>query len=88
TRDDPTPAIMAPYLGLTKGQIALRAFDLGVPIEETWSCYKGGDIHCGRCGTCVERREAIETTGRRDPTGYLDREYWKAATEEWKKNHA
>lgn len=53
-------AITAPYIHDTKAQIARTAFKLGVPLHETWSCYKGGEIHCGRCGTCVERLEAID----------------------------
>lgn len=51
--------IYAPYLNKSKADIAYKALELGVPLEETWSCYKGGDIHCGKCGTCVERLEAI-----------------------------
>jgi 7-cyano-7-deazaguanine synthase len=43
---------------------------LGVPFEHTWSCYRGGERHCGRCGTCVERREAFELAGVTDPTVY------------------
>ena len=48
-----------------------------VPFEKSWSCYKGGDIHCGRCGTCVERQEAFALAGVADPTQYNDSEYWK-----------
>jgi 7-cyano-7-deazaguanine synthase len=51
--------ITTPYLHSTKADIAFRALELGVPLSGTWSCYKGGDYHCGRCGTCVERLEAI-----------------------------
>jgi 7-cyano-7-deazaguanine synthase len=43
---------------------------VGVPFAETWSCYVGGDEHCGRCGTCVERIEAFERAGVADPTSY------------------
>lgn len=50
----------APYLDLSKADIAFRALELGVPLHMTWSCYKGGENHCGRCGTCVERLEAID----------------------------
>lgn len=52
--------IYAPYINKTKEDIAYDALRMGVPLDETWSCYKGGDIHCGRCGTCVERLEAID----------------------------
>lgn len=51
--------IYAPFIRQSKTDIAYRAIELGVPIHMTWSCYKGGDKHCGRCGTCVERLEAI-----------------------------
>ena len=61
-----------PFLSLDKGGIARRAHALGVDLQATWSCYKGGEIHCGRCGTCVERREAFQQAGLRDPTNYLD----------------
>jgi 7-cyano-7-deazaguanine synthase len=54
-----TGAVLTPFIHMTKSDIALKALELGVPLEETWSCYKGGDVHCGRCGTCVERLEAI-----------------------------
>jgi 7-cyano-7-deazaguanine synthase len=52
--------IWAPYIHKSKADIAYKAIQLGVPFHETWSCYKGGDVHCGKCGTCVERLEAIE----------------------------
>lgn len=87
--DEWASAIKAPYLRKTKTDIAYRAIELNVPIEDTWSCYKGGDIHCGKCGTCVERLEAIhdaseawtEETGRvyTDATRYEDVEFWKTA---------
>ena len=52
---------------------------LGVPFAETWSCYKGGERHCGRCGTCVERREAFHLAEVEDPTAYDDPDYWRQA---------
>ncbi|MDE6633751.1 MAG: 7-cyano-7-deazaguanine synthase, partial [Bacteroidaceae bacterium] len=63
-------AIDAPYTHLTKAEIAARGKRLGVNYAETWSCYKGGDTHCGYCGTCVERREALAEAGIDDPTTY------------------
>jgi 7-cyano-7-deazaguanine synthase len=70
------PIIKGPFLFSTKGDIATLAQQLGVPIAETWSCYKGGDVHCGTCGTCYERREALDEAERNigipDPTVYLD----------------
>jgi 7-cyano-7-deazaguanine synthase len=62
--------VVAPYIALSKAEIVGRGAALGVPFEETWSCYRGGDAHCGRCGTCVERREAFELAGVPDPTAY------------------
>ena len=55
--------VLAPYTNITKGEIALRGKALGVNYAETWSCYKGGDKPCGKCGTCIERREALAYAG-------------------------
>lgn len=57
--------LKAPYTGISKGEIALRGKKLGVDYSLTYSCYKGGEHHCGKCGTCVERREALEYAGIR-----------------------
>ena len=73
--------LYTPFLNITKADIVAEGAKLGVPFEETWSCYKGGDLHCGRCGTCVERREAFELADVEDPTEYEDREYWREAVE-------
>lgn len=69
--------IMAPFLHMTKAQIASMGNNLSVPWEDTWTCYKGGEIHCGRCSTCVERLEAFDLASVVDPSEYEDREYWK-----------
>ena len=66
----PGITLLSPYTHLTKGQIAARGKQLGIDYAETWSCYKGGEKHCGRCGTCVERREALAEAGIADPTEY------------------
>jgi 7-cyano-7-deazaguanine synthase len=71
--------ILAPFLHKTKTDIAKRAGELKVPIDQTWSCYKGDMYHCGRCGTCVERMEALHDAGVDDPTIYLDNNFWKEA---------
>ncbi|MCM1483753.1 MAG: 7-cyano-7-deazaguanine synthase QueC [Muribaculaceae bacterium] len=55
--------LRAPYTGLSKADIARRGRNLGVDYSLTYSCYKGGEHHCGRCGTCVERREALTAAG-------------------------
>lgn len=62
--------VLAPYTRLTKADIARRGAALGIDYAETWSCYKGGERHCGRCSTCVERREALREAGIPDPTDY------------------
>lgn len=62
--------VLAPFMQLAKHDIVRRGVALGVPFDETWSCYVGADEHCGRCGTCVERREAFELAGVADPTDY------------------
>lgn len=71
--------LYTPFLNKTKADIAAEGARLGVPFVQTWSCYKGGDVHCGRCGTCVERREAFDLAGVEDPTEYADSEYWRQA---------
>ncbi len=62
--------LVRPFIALTKAQIAARGAELGVDFAQTWSCYEGRDIHCGECGTCVERREAFLVSGVPDPTVY------------------
>lgn len=65
-------AVLAPFILMTKADIAALAVELGVPVARTWSCYRGGDVHCGTCGTCVERREAFTLAGLSDPTVYAN----------------
>lgn len=62
--------LLAPFIAWSKADIVKRGDELGVPFATTWSCYRGGDVHCGTCGTCVERREAFELAGVADPTIY------------------
>lgn len=62
--------ISAPYTNITKTDIARRGASFGIDYSLTWSCYKGGDKHCGKCGTCVERREALRDAGISDTTEY------------------
>jgi len=59
-----------PFSSLTKADIVKLGDELGVPFEQTWTCYKGGQVHCGVCGTCVERREAFQLAGVTDSTIY------------------
>src|SRR5262249_41058606 len=62
--------LLRPFIPLNKAQIYERGSRLGVDFAKTWSCYKGADVHCGTCGTCVERREAFTLVGIPDPTAY------------------
>ncbi|WP_455536565.1 7-cyano-7-deazaguanine synthase QueC [Prevotella koreensis] len=62
--------ILAPYTGITKADIAHRGKALGIDYSKTWSCYKGGEHHCGKCGTCMERKEAMRDASIVDTTIY------------------
>jgi 7-cyano-7-deazaguanine synthase len=73
------PDLHTPFIYKTKADIVHIGAELGVPFEATWSCYGGGEVHCGRCGTDVERREAFELAGIEDPTEYAGR--WVATSE-------
>lgn len=63
-------SLNTPYSLLTKTTIVKLGNLLDVPFEQTWSCYNGGKNHCGRCGTCVERKEAFQQANITDPTIY------------------
>lgn len=62
--------LLRPFVEMSKTQIVKLGAELKVPFEKTWSCYKGGSKHCGKCGTCVERKEAFEQSEILDPTEY------------------
>lgn len=62
--------LLRPFIESDKAEITRRGAELGVDFSHTWSCYKGGEVHCGKCGTCVERREAFLKSGLSDPTLY------------------
>ena len=62
--------IEAPYTNITKADIARHGKQLGIDYSETWSCYKGGEVHCGQCGTCRERQEALREAGIADTMEY------------------
>lgn len=62
--------LYTPFIESDKASIVKVGARLGVPYEETWSCYEGGELHCGLCGTCKERKEAFEIAGVSDPTRY------------------
>ncbi len=62
--------LLRPFIAMSKGGIARLGHDLGLDFSRTWSCYKGGELHCGTCGTCVERKEAFALARLADPTKY------------------
>lgn len=62
--------VLAPFVHLDKAGVVRRGADLGVPFVATWSCYVGGPVHCGTCGTCIDRRTAFAAAGVADPTAY------------------
>jgi 7-cyano-7-deazaguanine synthase len=72
------PVLQAPFAHSSKTDICRLGARLGVAWRETWSCYEGTELHCGRCGTCVERREAFRDVGVDDPTDYADTEFASA----------
>jgi len=80
--------LYAPFVHIPKDGIVSEGVKLNVPYEDTWSCYKGGEVHCGRCGTCVERREAFHLAGVEDPTEYADPDFWIKARADYQANKA
>ena len=73
-------SLFTPFVEIPKADIVTIGARHNVPFGETWSCYKGGANHCGRCGPCVERREAFAIAGVDDPTTYDDPDYWQTVT--------
>lgn len=67
---DPDLKLYTPFLKTDKSGIVTQGAKLGVDFTRTWSCYEGGEIHCGECGTCVERKEAFAKAKVADPTSY------------------
>ena len=55
--------LVAPFVGMSKAEIAKLGVSLGVDFSKTWSCYNGGDIPCGKCATCLERNAALQAAG-------------------------
>ncbi len=73
--------LYTPFINKPKSEIAALSAKLNVPVNDTWSCYKGEEIHCGKCGTCVERIEAFHLANVTDPTQYSDPDFWAQAIE-------
>lgn len=69
-----TIRLFAPFASLSKGQIVEWGTKIGVPYENTWSCYKGEEFHCGVCPTCRSRKDAFRDARVLDPTTYADRQ--------------
>ena len=63
--------VVSPFCNITKTDIVKLGKELGVDFALTYSCYKGGELHCGKCGTCQERIEAFQEAGVKDPTNYI-----------------
>lgn len=68
--------IRAPFVDINKADIVTRGHQAEAPFDLTWSCYQGGELHCGKCGTCVERAEAFAIAGVPDPTRYETANFW------------
>jgi 7-cyano-7-deazaguanine synthase len=68
--DEHPVELLPEFVNVTKTQICKDGDVLGVPWDLTWSCYEGLDLHCGKCGTCIERREAFRDADVEDPTQY------------------
>jgi 7-cyano-7-deazaguanine synthase len=71
--------VETPFVDLAKHVLLGIGWEVGAPVSLTWSCYEGGEVHCGKCGTCVERAEAFFLAGVPDPTVYADPSYWRQA---------
>jgi 7-cyano-7-deazaguanine synthase len=65
-------SLYRPFVHLSKTDLVKKGAELGAPLHLTWSCYAGREIHCGKCGTCVERKEAFALAKIPDPTEYED----------------
>jgi 7-cyano-7-deazaguanine synthase len=68
--DDRPLRVLAPFVESDKAHIVRVGKEVGVPFELTWSCYQGGARHCGKCGTCIDRRQAFAANGLADPVEY------------------
>ena len=68
---DYCPELYAPFQHITKAEIVSIGAGVKVPFERTWSCYEGKELHCGQCGTCVERQLSFKESGIADPVEYI-----------------
>lgn len=72
TRERTHIRLMTPFLNRTKTEILREGIRMGVPYEDTWSCYQNEDVACGVCGACHFRRSAFSALGRKDPISYAE----------------
>lgn len=77
-------SILRPFINDSKADIVRRGMMAGMDYENTWTCYAGGDVHCGKCGTCVERILAFHEAGFEDSVRYLDKEFAFAADKKFR----
>lgn len=83
-----TPVILqAPFMNITKADIVKIGLELGVPFQDTWSCYRGKDKACGTCGTCQERLASFRDADAEDPLEYVDRTSWIDTERKWNETH-
>jgi len=64
--------LLTPLQWYTKEEIVVKSVELSSPYRLTWSCYEGGEVHCGKCPTCISRRQAFKDSGYADPTEYAE----------------
>lgn len=64
--------IKAPFVAMDKAGVVKTGLEIGVPYELTWSCYEGGEVQCGTCGTCIDRKAAFKANGIKDPVPYKE----------------
>ena len=65
-------SVVRPLINCNKAKVVAMGLKLGVPYELTWSCYEGGDVQCGTCGTCIDRKNAFKQNGVKDPVSYKE----------------
>jgi len=75
--------IIAPFMCMTKSEVVTTAYKFHAPLQDTWSCYRGGNMQCGECPTCLERIKAFQDAGFIDPVKYIVEPKWVAGLRMW-----